>query len=253
MYEPVKFKRMQELAAELSDRLEQLESGHLTKDQLEHLTDHSRELYERLVVLRFKAYDQEAKPAAVEVEAPHVESTHVSTPEIGDIPMEMPSFRITLPDSTPTDEQPSAVEVKEPEHDPRQVSLIDAIEEVSKSVEEPVVNIQDTIAQAQRNAGQSLNDVLTQQMVHTESIGHRMEHTPIADLKKAITLNQRFQFSRELFKGNNQDYEMAIDKLNTSSREEAMTHLDALRNRYTWNNEAAVTHDFMELVTRRHA
>jgi hypothetical protein len=220
---------------------------------LEDLTEHSRELYERLVVLRFKAYDQEAKPMAVAVDAPQSESTQIDAPEVADVPMEMPSFRITLPDTSPAEEQPSAVETKEPDHDPRQVSLIDAIEEVSKSAEEPIVNIQDTIAQAQRNAGQSLNDVLTQQMVHTESIGHRMEHTPIADLKKAITLNQRFQFSRELFKGNNQDYEMAIDKLNTSSREEALKHLDALRNRYTWNNEDTVTHDFLELVTRRHA
>ena len=58
MYTPVKFKRMQELAVELRDRLEKLESGQLSKAQLEDLTEHRRELYERLGVLRFKASAQ---------------------------------------------------------------------------------------------------------------------------------------------------------------------------------------------------
>lgn len=249
MYKPVKFKRMQELAAELSDRLDKLESGQLSKSQLEDLTEHSRELYERLVVLRFKAYDNEVKPqeeTSTTVEQPAAEITTEET--------EVPAFRISLtPEETPAPIVEKKVEdVKEVETDPRQVSLIDAIEEVSKAVEEPVSTLQETIANVQRNSGPSLNERLSTQVKSAESIGERMGHTPIADLKKAITLNQRFQFSRELFKGNNQDYEMAIDKLNTASREEAMKHLDSLRNRYTWNNEDAVTTDFVDLVTRRH-
>jgi hypothetical protein len=251
MYKPVKFKRMQELAAELSDRLDKLESGQLSKTQLEDLTEHSRELYERLVVLRFKAYDQEVKPheeQAAPAEEP-VAETAVETPLA-----EIPAFRISLHTEEPVlpVQEKKVEEPKEAEVDPRQVSLIDAIEEVSKSVEEPVSSLQETIAHAQRTAAPSLNERLSAQVAQTESIGERMGHTPISDLKKAITLNQRFQFSRELFKGNNQDYEMAIDKLNTSSRDEAMKHLDSLRSRYTWNNEDAVTHDFVELVTRRH-
>lgn len=237
---------MQELAAELSDRLEKLESGQLSKSQLEDLTEHSRELYERLVVLRFKAYDQEVKPQD--------EPLSAAEPEATPTPIEVPAFRIALtPEETPAPvAEKKTEEVKEVEVDPRQVSLIDAIEEVSKSVEEPVSTLQESIAQAQRSAGPSLNERLSAQVKSSESIGERMGHTPIADLKKAITLNQRFQFSRELFKGNNQDYEMAIDKLNTASREEAMNHLESLRSRYTWNNEDAVTHDFVDLVTRRH-
>jgi hypothetical protein len=255
MHTPVKFKRMQELAAELSDRLDQLESGLLSKSQLEDLTEHSRELYERLVVLRFKAYNQEVKPEVAPHETPVNIPNEPSVKEPEEAPINIPAFRIELSAEEPVaDYSPAAVpeEEKEPAHDTRQVSLIDAIEEVSKEAEETTSSIQETIAQAQKNAGPSLHDKLTQQFASTESIGQRMEHTPISDLKKAITLNQRFQFSRELFKGNNQDYEMAIDKLNTADREEAMKHLDSLRNRYTWNNEDMVTNDFVELVTRRH-
>jgi hypothetical protein len=255
MHTPVKFKRMQELAAELSDRLDQLESGLLSKSQLEDLTEHSRELYERLVVLRFKAYNQEVKPEVEANERPIDKPNEDSVSEPKEAPLSIPAFRIELSAADPTPAASPVAELeeeKEPVQDTRQVSLIDAIEEVSKEAEETTVSIQETIAQAQKNAGPSLHDKLTQQFAGTESIGQRMEHTPISDLKKAITLNQRFQFSRELFKGNNQDYEMAIDKLNTVDREEAMNHLESLRNRYTWNNEDMVTNDFVELVTRRH-
>ncbi|MFN9800256.1 MAG: hypothetical protein ACK54P_09605, partial [Bacteroidota bacterium] len=85
-----------------------------------------------------------------------------------------------------------------------------------------------------------------------ETLARKLESSPISDLKRAITLNQRFQFSRELFKGNNQDYEVTIDRLNTASREDALKTLDNLRSRYEWNDESQVTQDFLELVQRRH-
>jgi hypothetical protein len=137
MNTPVKFKRMQELAAELSDRLDKLESGQLTKSQLEDLAEHSRELYERLIVLRFKAYDNEVKPNEPSVSVKQ-DDHHVTaeTPAIEQPSVEVkPSFRI----SVPTEITPSAVaekaplieekteEIKDAEIDSRQVSLIDAI------------------------------------------------------------------------------------------------------------------------------
>ena len=57
MYEPVKFKRLQELASELQNKLQALSGGNLSATELENMTEHSRELYERLIVLRFKAFN----------------------------------------------------------------------------------------------------------------------------------------------------------------------------------------------------
>jgi hypothetical protein len=99
---------------------------------------------------------------------------------------------------------------------------------------------------------ESLHEKLSKELNRPESLAQKLEHDPIADLKRAISLNQRFQFSKELFKGNNQDYELAIDKLNSSSRDEAMKHLESLRSKYSWNTGSTVAHDFVDLVERRH-
>lgn len=104
MNDQVKFKRLQELAGVLADGLDALQSGKLSVKQLEELTESSRELYERLVVLRFKAYDEHSKGQPVAVAMEKEAEEEYSIP-----------FKIDTSQA------------------PNQVSLIDAIEEVTKS------------------------------------------------------------------------------------------------------------------------
>lgn len=262
MNDSSKFFRLSEIASELHRKIELLQQGTLSITELEKLTNESRELYERLVVLRYKAYDGEVKGVQQNTESTEEEET----------PMPVINFKIDEP----------KVEA------PIQVSLIDAIEEVTKSeaiaapveneiieqqeeetIEEeeevvmstpdndipqqivtPEYSLQDVLAEISQK--ESLHDKLAKTIGLSESLAQKLEHNPIPDLKRAITLNQRFQFSKELFKGNNQDYEVAIDKLNTATRDEAMKHLDSLRSKYAWNNESPVASDFVELVERRH-
>lgn len=257
MYEPVKFKRLRDLSAELNAKLEALGQGKLSSEELEAMTESSRELYERLVVLRFKAYDDKVKE-----EAPATAVENQVEAEV----------------ETPVNESPAPIIFKI-DSVPNQVSLIDAIEEVTKqeatpqqkaadsSPQQPVMTetvhvethtvtnefrTRDNVMKSTHVHQESLHERLTKGMDVKESLAHKLEHNPISDLKRAISLNQRFQFSKELFKGNNQDYEMAIDKLNTAEREEALKHLNTLRSRYAWNDDSAVTNDFVNLVERRH-
>lgn len=258
MYEPLKFKRMKEIAADLNDRLDQLEVGSMSKENLEMLTEQSRELYERLVVLRFKAYDKEVK---------------------GDIKEEA---QVEIPSAQPV----INFSISEPKTEtvlPGQVSLIDAIEEeinkasaikeeitdiaIDEVVEETplVIDHVDTaheenehietaqpVAKPQFNSPLSLYDRLTKNISVAETIAEKSEHQSISDLKKAISLNQRFQFSKELFKGNNQEYEVAIDRLNATSRDEAFKMIDSLKGKYAWGEGSPVANDFIDLVNRRH-
>jgi hypothetical protein len=249
MNDSVKFKRIQELAATLQTGLDELSVGKLSIEQLEMLTDHSRELHERLVVLRHKAYDASVKGEKIESK----EAEPVSI-----------AFKVSAPAAaTPP---PAPVESK-PEVTVNQVSLIDAIEEVTKAeaAPEPTSSVKETSEESfEINVGvreeaintytplESINDRLSKTVGNVASVAQKHEHTPIADLKRAITLNQRFQFSKELFKGNNQEYEVAIDRLNNTNRDEAFRQLDALKTKYSWNNESQVTQDFVELIERRH-
>lgn len=240
MNDQVKFKRIQDLAATVLAGIDELNLGNLSIDQLEVLTENSRELYERLVILRHKAYDQ------------NVKGKESLAPE----KVEEPSNGFSIPFKIET---PVA---------PNQVSLIDAIEEVTKQEEivasvEPVIEkpaplvekaVPPTMSVNSANAvaAESLNDRLSKAVGAVNTLAQKLEHTPIPDLKRAITLNQRFQFSKELFKGNNQDYEVAIDRLNSINRDEAMSHLEQLKSKYAWSNESQVTLDFIDLIERRH-
>lgn len=256
MNDSVKFKRIQELAATLQSGLDELSVGKLSIEQLEMLTDHSRELHERLVVLRFKAYDSSVK--GVKMEAKEAEPVSIA-------------FKISTPTPAAATPPPAPAPVEsKPEVPVNQVSLIDAIEEVTKAeiAPEPTAAVKETSEESfEINVGtrqeaintftqpkpqESINDRLSKTVGNVASVAQKHEHTPIADLKRAITLNQRFQFSKELFKGNNQEYEVAIDRLNNTNRDEAFRQLDALKSKYSWNNESQVTQDFVELIERRH-
>jgi hypothetical protein len=249
MTDSSKFLRLQELADSMSSKLSHLKSGNLSRTELEKLTDESREFYERLVVLRFMAYADEVKESEV------AQDTETQT----SVEHEVPVFNFKIEDPKP--------EV------PVQVSLIDAIEEVTKSettnsdaeIESEEIMSPAPVQQNFTEQAPSLNELisvqahkeslhekLSKELNQPESLAQKLEHNPIPDLKRAITLNQRFQFSKELFKGNNQDYEVAIDKLNSSTRDEAMKHLESLRSKYAWNSDSSVAHDFVDLVERRH-
>jgi hypothetical protein len=227
----MKYPRLQELANNIQLQMERLKAGELSVEELDIVADQSRELYERLVVLRFKAFNETVHGTSATVEA----------------------------DSTPITQEEVKTETT------NQVSLIDAIAEVTQSTEveseplftfeskpeEPIIS--NTLFDlAALPATPSVNEMLARTMVQQETVAQHHTHTPISDLKIAITLNQRFQFSRELFKGNNQDYEVAIDLLNTSSREDSMQYLKSLETKYEWSNGSTVVRDFCTLVERRH-
>jgi len=229
-----KYPHLQELASSIQTHMERLKAGELSLEELELVTEQSRELYERLVVLRYKAYNET-----------------VTGQQSSEVVVEL--NEVVADKETPKQDAP------------HQVSLIDAIEEVTKEElfddaplfalntkeESPVANTLFDLAALP--ATQSVNDMLAQTLVQHETLAQHHTQAPIADLKIAITLNQRFQFSRELSKGNNQDYEVAIDLLNTSSKEDALQYVKSLESKYEWSSESTVARDFRTLVERRHS
>ncbi len=243
---------LQSLAQQLADQLNGLYSGKNKKDSLEQMVNNSRELYERLIVLRHKAYEQEVQP---------VEQT---TPEI-----EMPVFTLELDDSveSPVEEVPTMEpettfvfemeeatqpaedtiqvdDVNEPEIDTRQVNLMDMIEEVIQEKTTPPAEENTPII--------SLNEILAQQQTQ-HTILKSLEKAPIEDLKKSITMNQRFQFARELFKGDSEQYELCISELNNASSDKAFDVLENMKRKWNWDTTSIAYIELEELVQRRHA
>lgn len=241
---------MNQLAEELLSKLKQLQTGQLNASDTDELVNLCGNLYEKLIVLRYKAYVE----------------TDVT---------EQPSPSFTQPiviDTAPVEEVVISSE-------PNQVSLIDAIAEAEQT-EEPVtfqliaeeevitdiseITSPETISQPEAQPVQviqptqeenkldrvSVNDSFKPSTV--SSLAQKLEGSAISDLKKNISLNQRFQFCKDLFKGNNQEYEVMVEKLNNTNRDEALRILDVLTNKYSWNPESNAVKDFTDLVNRRY-
>ena len=90
-----------------------------------------------------------------------------------------------------------------------------------------------------------LNDILRELQVL------RLQNLPIADLKKNISLNQRFNFCKGLFNSDNKKYELVIEQLNNSSKSEAFALLTTLSAEFGWNSNSSLVFEFTQLVNRR--
>lgn len=74
------------------------------------------------------------------------------------------------------------------------------------------------------------------------------------DIKSAIGINDKFQIANELFEGNMQEYEVAIQQFNSSENiESAMVYFNSLKQLYNWDLEYDTVKRLLNLVERRYS
>lgn len=103
----------------------------------------------------------------------------------------------------------------------------------------------------------SLNDKLTAAPIQEK----KQETAPLhkfkkqANLRSAINLNQRFMFTKELFDGDSQAYNQAIDELEGfENYQQAYQHtLRTYARSYNWDMESEASLEFIELLQARYA
>lgn len=85
------------------------------------------------------------------------------------------------------------------------------------------------------------------------TLAAHLHHKPVADLKAAIGINEKFLFINQLFDGNLQNYSEAIEKLNTSPDLYAAKQFVSaeLANRFNWTDNNEHVKSFLDLVERR--
>ena len=95
----------------------------------------------------------------------------------------------------------------------------------------------------------SLNDLLGQE---DNSLASKFQHGHIDDLSKAISLNDKFLYIKELFKGKGEDFGKAIQKLNMCENiDEAFQTIDMLKKYYSWDIDASAYLSLCDLVRRK--
>jgi len=109
-------------------------------------------------------------------------------------------------------------------------------------------NSREVVADKYQNKKTYRHDNLAQQQSKND-LSSMMQSKPITDLTKAIGVNDKFLFIRELFDGNREHYHEAIQLLNEiPTFEEAQTYL---HETFNWNWEDPVTKKFIELIKRK--
>ncbi len=92
----------------------------------------------------------------------------------------------------------------------------------------------------------SLNETITNQFSADDltKIG-----TPVDDIRKAMGINDRFYFQRELFDNNNTIFNDTLDQINTmGSFNQAYIYL---KSTYNWDESLKETEEFLRAVRRR--
>jgi len=88
---------------------------------------------------------------------------------------------------------------------------------------------------------------------HDSSVAEKHSKNPVSDLKKSIGINEKFAFINDLFDGDLNSYNEAIDHLNNSSDQyHALAFLQSdLSSKYNWNGESDAFLKLRNLVERR--
>lgn len=96
----------------------------------------------------------------------------------------------------------------------------------------------------------SINDKLKQ---GTMELGDQLVEAPIRDLRKAIGVNDRFLYIKELFRGDEVMYERSIKTINGFSiLPEAEYWIQReLKVKLGWNDNSEILRQFIQLVKRR--
>lgn len=109
-----------------------------------------------------------------------------------------------------------------------------------------------TIADKLKSEAPSVLDKINQGK-HDQTLAHKMQLTPIDDLKNAIGINEKFQFVNDLFEGRIELYNDAISRLNScDSVNNAENIFEGLKSTHGWNENTEACHKLKSFINRRY-
>lgn len=257
------FKSLEALVKLIKQSHKQLQNGELNESGLNEFIETVQDLQERLVIMRFKAYEGamgradrpagETKGAISNIDLRNQislidaieEEVQKEVPEA----KPMPSINFSAQPKKVDKPKAPAPEIKlEPS---KPIEPAAKVEEV-KVAPSPEPKEPSIAQEAASQAEQSLNEKLSEKK--GTSLNEKLKKTPIADLSKAIGINQKYQFINELFKQNADHYNQVIGELNKCNNyKEALTIVrQDPAQQYNWEEDDRNVLAFMDLVERRY-
>lgn len=272
-----KFQSMNELSRLISEKIARLEEGKLLAEEITGLSNEIRELYDRIVVLQYKAMEKglktnkESVPPVTFIKATEpreetlkqVQSDAVVSvkPEekiavVEEKPVEIPPMKFTVADTPKVElKQPEIIQPKvEPvaEQKPVQTSFFEPV--VEKHEVPPKIVTEQKTSIAEKYASEQKTSIAEKFAAEQKmTLADKLKMTRINDLRSAIGINQKFLFMNDLFEGENTVFNNAINRLNSCNNgEEAKVVLSEYSVKYGWSNDSERVVQFFELIERRY-
>ena len=274
----------------LQNGVEKLESGHLSPEDMELLVEDAKELYERMVILRYKIYETNVLGVKEAVISASIRQTEIETPIdlFGSIdePTPAPAFEVTFANDEPSestigDEEETLEEDLFEQEDEEEAIEEEASEEETieqELIEEETIvenlfeEVEEEAFEEEAIEEETIEQVVTEQaapsswepefsgdqpiwMAEMEAnIRDNRSVFPLESLIGAFTLNEKLQFINELFDGSSDDFSSNVKQLDQLASIDAARNMIAeLADTFSWDTESEIVEDFIYKICRRYA
>lgn len=236
------YRDIHSLGRELAEGLTKMNSGEMSIGELESLTEIAREVYERLVILRYKAYDELVEEAE---DSHYVEGPGAETPANANQISLIDAIGEAAPDLSPESEVSEAAPIS---LSIDFTAVTESVVQEEKPADTPIV-VPGKPAPELNTTDASINDKLARE---ESSLADKLSKSPIADLRKAVGLNQKFSFISALFAGDSKAYDQLMESLNAAPDyvEAARIVRDEMKKR-SWDAEDHNVLVLQNLIERR--
>jgi hypothetical protein len=236
----------------LHEMIKKLEKGELEVSELLYLEDAARALYEKSIILKYKAFENRSsapRSAKVEINEPD------PVPEIAEA-NEPEGFDFGIFDQeepAPNAEEPSAMSVEsvmdpipsvvEPEKEIEEHFSVSTSESSEENEVIKEVRVEHSVSSVSESKGQPDN-----------SLAGRLAGGKLNSLIGAFGLNQRLQFINELFDGSSEIFSDAIKALDSQpDLQTARGKLADYASQFNWDPKDETVLEFVSFVNRRYA
>lgn len=268
-----KYLSQKELVKAIETNLNNLEAGQLTLAEIEDHLKLVRELYERTLVLRYKAFERQS---TVEVLLPQAEEV-APIVEAQEIHEEI----VSEPEDTHFEKQEEPVTTEE--HPEIEFDFFSSSEEAIIEPEAPLfipepqeeINTseqQEDQTEEEESITEQVSTVKPSEPYHASSDSHtaslyekriseieqeirnQIGFSPLSTLTGSFGLNERLLYINELFDGSSESFSDAVKHLDSRlNLSETTTYIEEIAIKFNWDIESETVEEFIQKLCRRYA
>lgn len=273
---------MKELVSAIENGLKKISKGNITRIELEETVASSRELYERLLIVRYKVYENSILAVEESEELEVLDKETEVKKEEETIPEENKEIEIIFEEETNDIAEDSIIRfdlfaTPEIESEVEEDEVLPEVEnEIEQSIEEDVLpeieikeeelveenldseqeieNTANDSAETSKEINEDASSLFPKLMKIEKSIAQNYQVMTLETLIGSFTLNERLQFINELFDGSSDLFSSAIKRLDAlDNRDSARSVIAEYAAENNWDLDGEVVEDFMLKICSRYA